>query len=54
MNYAKTNYFTAVANLEDRMITCVEPKILVDSLEGIREIIEYLHKMLADEENVNA
>ena len=54
VNYAKTVYFTAVANLEDRMITCVDPKILVNSLEGIREIIEYLHKMLSDEENVNA
>ncbi|WP_431029898.1 chemotaxis protein CheW [Lysinibacillus sp. LZ02] len=54
VNYAKTAYFTAVANLEDRMITCVDPKILVNSLEGIREIIEYLHKMLADEENVKA
>ena len=54
VNYAKTKYFTAVANLEDRMITCVEPKILVNSLEGIREIIEYMHKMLENEENVNA
>ena len=54
VNYAKTTYFTAVANLEDRMITCVDPKILVNSLEGIREIIEYLHKMLEDEENVNS
>lgn len=50
VNYAKTKYFTAVANLENRMITYVDPKILVNSLEGIREIIEYLHKMNADEE----
>ncbi|MEK4229865.1 chemotaxis protein CheW [Solibacillus sp. FSL H8-0538] len=54
VNYAKTKYFTAVANLEDRMITCVDPKILVDSLEGIREIIAYLHKMLENEEKINA
>lgn len=54
VNYSKTAYFTAVANLEERMVTCVDPKILVNSLEGIREIIEYLHKMLADQENVNA
>ena len=54
VNYAKTKYFTAVANLEDRMITCVDPKILVNSLEGIREIIQYMHKMLENEENVNA
>lgn len=50
VNYAKTKYFTAVANLENRMITYVDPKILVNSLEGIREIIEYLRKMNADEE----
>lgn len=50
VNYPKTQYFTAVANLEERMITCVEPKILVNSLEGIREIIAYLHKMLENEE----
>ncbi|MDI7742168.1 chemotaxis protein CheW [Lysinibacillus fusiformis] len=51
VNYSKTRYFTAVANLEDRMIACVDPKILVNSLDGIREIIEYLHKLLEDENN---
>lgn len=55
VNYSKTRYFTAVANLENRMITYVDPKILVNSLEGIREIIDYLHKMLENEkENVEA
>ncbi|RTQ93467.1 chemotaxis protein CheW [Lysinibacillus telephonicus] len=54
VNYSKTRYFTAVANLENRVITCVDPKILVNSLDGIKEIIEYLHKMLEDENNVNA
>ena len=49
VNYQRTQYFTAVANLENRMITCVEPKILVNSLDGIREIINYLHKMTEDE-----
>ncbi|MEG0450669.1 MAG: chemotaxis protein CheW [Lysinibacillus sp.] len=49
VNYSKTRYFTAVANLEDRMITYVDPKILVNSLDGIREIIAYLHKMLENE-----
>ena len=53
VNYAKTQYFTAVANLENRMITCVDPKVLVNSLEGIREIIEYMHSM-EQESNVNA
>lgn len=50
VNYEKTKYFTAVANLEDRMISCVDPNVLVHSLEGIREIIDYLHKMLENEE----
>ncbi|MEK3766254.1 MULTISPECIES: chemotaxis protein CheW [unclassified Solibacillus] len=50
VNYNKTKYFTAVANLENRMISCVDPSILVHSLEGMREIIDYLQKMLADEQ----
>lgn len=50
VNYNKTKYFTAVANLENRMISCVDPSILVHSLEGMREIINYLHKMLEDEQ----
>ena len=55
VNYEKTKYFTAIANLEDRMISCVDPSILVNSLDGIREIVNYLHKMLDDEkEKVNA
>lgn len=49
VNYSKTRYFTAVANLENRMITYVDPKVLVNSLDGIREIINYLHKMLENE-----
>ena len=52
VNYAKTKYFTAVANLENRMITCVDPKVLVHSLEGIREIIDYMQSMEQDT-NVN-
>ncbi|MBD8036955.1 chemotaxis protein CheW [Solibacillus sp. A46] len=50
VNYNKTKYFTAVANLENRMISCVDPSILVHSLEGMREIIDYLHKMLEEEQ----
>lgn len=49
VSYEKTKYFTAIANLEDRMISCVDPNILVNSLDGIREIISYLHEMLANE-----
>lgn len=54
VNYSKTRYFTAVANLENRMITCVDPQVLVNSLEGIREIISYMQKMLENETEVNA
>ncbi|MBD8033409.1 MULTISPECIES: chemotaxis protein CheW [Solibacillus] len=50
VNYNKTKYFTAVANLENRMISCIDPGILVHSLEGMREIIEYLHKMQEEEQ----
>lgn len=49
VNYAKTKYFTAVANLENRIVTYVDPKVLVQSLEGIREIIEYLQQMKQQE-----
>ncbi|RHW38423.1 chemotaxis protein CheW [Lysinibacillus yapensis] len=55
VNYSKTRYFTAVANIEDRMIACVDPKILVNSLDGIREIIAYLQKLMEEEKSqVNA
>ena len=45
VNYTKTQYFTAVANLENRMITIVDPSILVRSLEGIKEIQSYLENV---------
>lgn len=50
VNYSKTRYFTEVANLNNRIITCVDPKILVNSLDGIREIIEYLKEMIQSEQ----
>ncbi|MGG0656417.1 chemotaxis protein CheW [Rummeliibacillus pycnus] len=49
VNYAKTQYFSAVANLENRMITLVSPDVLVDTLDGIKEIKAYL-KSLTEEE----
>ena len=45
INYSKTKYFTAVANLENRMITCVDPSVLVSSLDGIREIVAHLNEL---------
>ncbi|MGR3764937.1 chemotaxis protein CheW [Rossellomorea sp. NS-SX7] len=40
--YSKTKYFNGVINLENRMITKIDPGVLVDSLEGIKEIKEYV------------
>lgn len=40
--YQKTSYFTGVANLENRLITIISPSVLVKTLEGIREIQEYM------------
>lgn len=40
--YQKTNYFSGVANLSSRLITLIDPFVLVQSLEGIKEIQEFL------------
>lgn len=50
VNYSKTKYFTGVANLENRMITLVDPSILVHSLEGIKDIQSYLESIKKEEE----
>ncbi|MBS4173390.1 CheW domain-containing protein [Bacillus sp. FJAT-49736] len=42
MAYQKTAYFSSVANLDERLITIVDPNILVSSLEGIKEIKDYM------------
>ncbi|KQL34301.1 MULTISPECIES: chemotaxis protein CheW [Bacillaceae] len=52
VNYTKTQYFTGVANLENRMITIVEPSILVRTLDGIKDIQSYLE--LAKKEEVGS
>lgn len=44
--YQKTSYFTGVANLASRLITIIDPSVLVKSLEGIREIQEYMQNQL--------
>lgn len=46
--YQKTSYFTGVANLDSRLVTIVDPSILVKSLEGIREIQAYMQKQLQE------
>ncbi|GKV64542.1 MULTISPECIES: chemotaxis protein CheW [Sporosarcina] len=40
--YSKTPYFTTVANLEDRVITVIDPDILATSLSGMDEISAYM------------
>lgn len=49
VNYTKTQYFTGVANLENRMITIVEPSILVRTLDGIKDIQSYLESAKKEE-----
>lgn len=46
--YKKTSYFTGVLNLEDnRLVMMIEPKVLIDSLEGIKEIKDYMNRQPA-------
>ncbi|MFD1204378.1 MULTISPECIES: chemotaxis protein CheW [Sporosarcina] len=42
MAYSKTPYFTTIANLEERMITVVNPEILSQTLTGMDAISEYV------------
>lgn len=42
MAYQKTKYFSSVANLDSRLITMIEPNLLVESLEGIKDILEFM------------
>jgi purine-binding chemotaxis protein CheW len=44
--YQKTSFFTGVANLDSRLITIISPSVLVKTLEGIREIQEYMQNEL--------
>ena len=49
MAYSRTPYFTTVANLENRIITVVDPEILSKTLAGMDEISEYVEAQLAQE-----
>ncbi|MBS4176416.1 chemotaxis protein CheW [Bacillus sp. FJAT-49731] len=42
--YHKTKYFSSVANLEDRLITMIDPNSMLEVLEGVKEIKDYLIK----------
>ncbi|WP_438310606.1 chemotaxis protein CheW [Sporosarcina sp. FA9] len=47
--YSKTPYFTTVANLENRMITIVDPEILSRTLAGMDAIGEYIETRTMEE-----
>lgn len=49
MAYSRTPYFTTVANLENRMITVVDPEILSQTLAGMDKIGEYVEAQIAQE-----
>ncbi len=49
MAYSRTPYFTTVANLENRMITVIDPDILSETLTGMDAIGEYVEAQLAQE-----
>ncbi|MEH7124432.1 chemotaxis protein CheW [Bacillus sp. JJ1532] len=40
--YKKTTYFTGVANLDSRIITLIDPSQMVQSLEGIKQIQDFM------------
>ncbi|MDX8344865.1 chemotaxis protein CheW [Rossellomorea sp. YZS02] len=45
--YSKTNYFSGIINLEDKMITQIDADVLVESLESIKEIKDYVNDQKA-------
>lgn len=40
--YQKTKFITGVANFDKRMILLIDPETLIQSLDGIKEIKEYM------------
>lgn len=40
--YQKTNYMMGIANLDSRLITLISPFALVRSLDGVKELQEYM------------
>ncbi|MGM0751375.1 MAG: chemotaxis protein CheW [Bacillota bacterium] len=46
LSYSKTNYFSGIINLEDSLITQIDPDVLVESLEGIRELKNYVNEQI--------
>ncbi|CAM3797841.1 chemotaxis protein CheW [Mesobacillus zeae] len=40
--YQKNRYFSGVASFDNRMIMIIDPELLIESLEGMSEIKEYV------------
>ncbi|AJD91381.1 chemotaxis protein CheW [Jeotgalibacillus malaysiensis] len=47
--YKQTEYFKGVAQLEDRLITIIDPEILTENLQGMKEIRDYMLQMKTSE-----
>ncbi|WP_062356056.1 chemotaxis protein CheW [Bacillus kwashiorkori] len=52
IGYEKTAFFSGVIQLTNRLITLIEPNQLVSSLEGIKEIYEYMEDRYLNETEV--
>ncbi|KIL45907.1 chemotaxis protein CheW [Jeotgalibacillus campisalis] len=43
--YSKANYITGIAQVENRLITLVDPAKMANSLEGMKEVVTYIDKL---------
>ncbi|WP_432355402.1 chemotaxis protein CheW [Sporosarcina sp. A2] len=48
MAYSKTPYFSSVANLENRIITIIDPTILSETLAGMEDITDYVGQQVSE------
>lgn len=44
--YQKTSYFLGVANLDNRLLTLLDPNNLFESLEGIKQVKEHMSSLV--------
>ncbi|WAA13842.1 chemotaxis protein CheW [Fervidibacillus halotolerans] len=44
INYKQTSFFEHVIQMNDRLITVIDPNQLIESLDGIREIYDYMEE----------
>lgn len=45
--YQRTEYITGVTQIENKLVLIIDPSILLDSLEGIKDIKDYMKKQAA-------